>query len=203
MHTFSLCCPLPSTSILSSPMDTPFWQLLEPLLLNLSFMKSGKWIRAATISSQGNACYHICVCIFTSLSLSSACRNMTLTFRPGEARLFFTVAISNDTIPEIDERFMVGLSMPSGGARLGDQTSVAMTILTNDNAHGLIGFNNDSRSRIMSELDSDLLVVLNVDRDGGAFGLVRVNWQLSGAHMTGEITPTSGQVGKPHLIQDR
>lgn len=126
--------------------------------------------------------------------MSFHCRNLTLTFRPGEASLFFTVAINNDNVPEVDEDFSIGLSMPSGGARLGEQASITMTILTNDDAHGLIGFNSDSVSRVVTEMEGGVIVSLNVDRNEGTFGLVTVQWQLSGDHSAGEISPTSGQV---------
>lgn len=46
----------------------------------------------------------------------------------------------NDAIPEVDEAFQLQLRNVMGGARLGQQSSVAVTILTNDDAHGLIGF---------------------------------------------------------------
>lgn len=121
-------------------------------------------------------------------------RNLTLTFRPGETSLFFTAAINNDNLPEVDEDFRIGLSMPSGGARLGEQTSITMTILTNDNAHGLIGFNDASLSILVAEMDMTFIVSLNVDRTEGTFGLVSVQWQLSGGHTAGEISPASGQV---------
>lgn len=84
--------------------------------------------------------------------------------------------------------------MPSGGARLGDQASVTITILTNDDAHGVIGFNSDSVSRVVAEIDSSFVVSLNVDRNEGTFGLVRVQWVISGAHSEQEISPPSGQV---------
>jgi G-protein coupled receptor 98 len=113
-------------------------------------------------------------------------------FRPGETTLFFTIAIFNDNVPEVNEDFNVRLSMPSGGARLGEQTSITMTILTNDDAHGVIGFNGDSLSSIVMEVDREL--TLNIDRGQGTFGMVLVEWELSGDHSDGEITPTSGQV---------
>lgn len=121
-----------------------------------------------------------------------------MTFRAEESSLFFTVAIYDDDLAEVDEDFAVGLSSPTGGARLGEQSSVAMTILTNDNAHGLIGFSDNSQSIIVPEMESNSMVSLNVERNAGTFGLVIVNWQLSGGHMTGEITPASGQVCNNH-----
>ena len=117
-----------------------------------------------------------------------------MTFRPNESSLFFTVAIFDDEIPETNETFVVSVSRPTGGARVGDQTSAAMTILTNDDAHGLIGFSSTSRSIIISEMDRDVSLPLGVQRSAGVFGDVRVDWELSGTHAAGEIVPASGQV---------
>lgn len=122
------------------------------------------------------------------------CRNMTLIFRPEESSLRFTIAIFDDDLPEIDEQFTVGVTLPSGGARIGQQASASITILTNDNAHGLIGFSNSSQSLIVSEMVASSVISLDVERQAGSFGLVIVDWELSGGHMTGEITPASGQV---------
>ena len=52
----------------------------------------------------------------------------------------FTVALLEDDIPEILEAFRVFLSAPTGGAMLGENSSVVLAILTNDDAHGIIGF---------------------------------------------------------------
>ena len=48
--------------------------------------------------------------------------------------------IIDDTSPELDEGFGIGLSNPTGGAVLGTQSSLTVTILTNDDAYGLVGF---------------------------------------------------------------
>ncbi len=136
--------------------------------------------------------------IFTASCHSNVCpglhRNLTLLFGPGESRLLVAISILDDSIPEIDEDFVVSLSSPVGGARLGPLISSTITILTNDNAHGLIAFSNRSRSIILSESDSNFVVPLEVERRFGTFGLVRVDWTLTGDHTTGEITPSSGQV---------
>ena len=123
---------------------------------------------------------------------------MTLIFAPGESTLTFSVGIVDDNFPEVDEEFTVDLRNPMGGARLGQQTSITMILLTNDDAHGVFGFANESRSVIISEMESDFVVSLDVERNAGTFGLVIVDWQLSGHHMTGEITPASGQVSSPY-----
>lgn len=69
-----------------------------------------------------------------------------------------------------------------------------MTILSNDDAHGVVGFANSSRSIIVSEQDTNVVVSLDVERNRGTFGQVSVTWELSGEHLMGEITPSSGQV---------
>lgn len=48
--------------------------------------------------------------------------------------------ITNDDIPELDESLTVQLVNVSGGALIGDHTQVTVTILTNDDAYGLLGF---------------------------------------------------------------
>lgn len=52
----------------------------------------------------------------------------------------FAVAIMEDDIPEVLELFRVLLSAPTGGAILGENSFIVVGILTNDNAHGIIGF---------------------------------------------------------------
>jgi hypothetical protein len=67
-------------------------------------------------------------------------RDTVLTLRPGESSLRFVVGIFDDVVPEIDENFDLRLASPSGGVTLGPRQSVSVTVLNNDNAHGLIGF---------------------------------------------------------------
>ncbi len=80
--------------------------------------------------------------VYTDFSLADYHRkNYTLTFAVGESSHRFVVDIIDDVIPEVGEGFSVGLEGPVvGGARLGDQQSIDVTILTNDDAHGRIGF---------------------------------------------------------------
>ena len=67
-------------------------------------------------------------------------RRVNLTYAPGESTLSFSTVIVDDVIPEIDESFVVRISDPVGGARIGQLDAVTIVILTNDDAHGLIGF---------------------------------------------------------------
>lgn len=50
------------------------------------------------------------------------------------------VEVINDSTPELDELFSIQLMNPVGGAVLGIQSSLTITVLTNDDAYGLIGF---------------------------------------------------------------
>lgn len=50
------------------------------------------------------------------------------------------VEVINDSTPELDEQFSIQLVDPVGGAVLGVQSSLTITVLTNDDAYGLIGF---------------------------------------------------------------
>lgn len=43
-------------------------------------------------------------------------------------------------MPEVDETFSIQLANATGGAALAAQADTIVTILTNDAAHGLIGF---------------------------------------------------------------
>ena len=67
-------------------------------------------------------------------------RTITLTFEPGQTLLVTSVVTLTDDIPEDREEFSVTLISPMGGAELGHHVSVGVTILSNDDAHGIIQF---------------------------------------------------------------
>ena len=51
-----------------------------------------------------------------------------------------TLSITDDNIPELNESLILSLTNVSSGAIIGDHTDVSVTILTNDDAYGIIGF---------------------------------------------------------------
>ena len=51
-----------------------------------------------------------------------------------------STVILEDEIPEDTEMFSVELREPRGGAEIGPNRHVTISILSNDNAHGVIGF---------------------------------------------------------------
>ena len=64
-----------------------------------------------------------------------------MTFEPSQAVLRTSVVTLTDDTPEDTESFSVSLVSPLEGAELGPQASVSVEILSNDDAHGIIEFN--------------------------------------------------------------
>lgn len=63
-----------------------------------------------------------------------------LIFEPGDREAVITVNILDDTVPEEEESFRVQLKNPKGGAEIGVNSYVQITILSNDDAYGVVGF---------------------------------------------------------------
>ena len=63
---------------------------------------------------------------------------VTMTFEPGVKSLLTTLVIQQDNEPEDTESFYVRLSNPSPGADIGNDNTLTVNILSNDNAHGII-----------------------------------------------------------------
>ena len=68
-------------------------------------------------------------------------RGGILTFAEGEREREIGVQVLNDMVPEVDETFSISIMSPSGGSLVRTDTQLSCTILTNDNAHGILGFN--------------------------------------------------------------
>ena len=63
-----------------------------------------------------------------------------LTFEPGDREAIIAVNVLDDTVPEEEESFRVQRKNPRGGAELGIHSSVRVTVLSNDEAHGVVAF---------------------------------------------------------------
>lgn len=63
-----------------------------------------------------------------------------LIFEPGDREVVIAVNILDDTVPEEEESFRVQLKNPKGGAEIGINGYVKITILSNDDAYGVVGF---------------------------------------------------------------
>lgn len=73
--------------------------------------------------------------IYTSYASSGE-----LIFEPGDKEATIVVNILDDIVPEEEESFKVQLKNPKGGAEIGINGSVTITILSNDDAYGVVAF---------------------------------------------------------------
>ncbi|KAM8777301.1 adhesion G-protein coupled receptor V1 [Rhynchonycteris naso] len=115
-----------------------------------------------------------------------------LIFEPGDREAVITVNILDDTIPEEEESFRVQLKNPKGGAEIGINGYVKITILSNDDAYGVVGFAQNSLYKQVEEMEQDSLITLNVERLKGTYGRITVAWEAEGS--ISDIFPTSGVI---------
>ncbi|KAK1892564.1 Adhesion G-protein coupled receptor V1, partial [Dissostichus eleginoides] len=113
-----------------------------------------------------------------------------LFFAPGDSELEIAVNIVDDDIPEEQEYFQVSLKNPKGGAEIGFGGQVTVIVPTNDDAHGVIGFAQNSLSVEVEELEQNNQISLSVERKRGTFGRLTVHWAAS--DNLADIYPTSG-----------
>ncbi|XP_031794624.1 adhesion G-protein coupled receptor V1 [Sarcophilus harrisii] len=105
-----------------------------------------------------------------------------LEFKPGEREIVITLLSRLDGIPELDEHYSVILS--SHGEReskLGMVTVVNITILKNDDPHGIIEFVSDGLILTINESKGEDIfsAVYEIIRKRGNFGNVSVSWVIS------------------------
>ena len=66
--------------------------------------------------------------------------NGIIMFSANETLRNITFTMNNDEVPELTEYFMVELTKPLGGVKLGEQDRVEVIIEANDHPFGLIGY---------------------------------------------------------------
>ncbi|KAI3372466.1 hypothetical protein L3Q82_022949 [Scortum barcoo] len=115
-----------------------------------------------------------------------------LHFAPGDSELEIAVNIIDDDIPEEQEYFRISLKNPKGGAEIGFGGQVTIIVPTNDDAHGVIGFAQNSLSVEVEELEQNNQISLSVERKRGTFGRLTVHWAANGS--LADIYPSSGVV---------
>nr|XP_040129297.1 LOW QUALITY PROTEIN: adhesion G-protein coupled receptor V1 [Ictidomys tridecemlineatus] len=115
-----------------------------------------------------------------------------LIFEPGDREATIAVNILDDVVPEEEESFKVQLKNPKGGAEIGSNGYVKITILSNDDAYGVVGFAQNSLFKQIEEMEQDSLVTLNVERLKGTYGRITVAWEADGS--IDDIFPTSGVI---------
>ncbi|NXF10740.1 GPR98 protein, partial [Smithornis capensis] len=119
-----------------------------------------------------------------------------LEFKPGEKEIIITLLTRMDGIPELDEAYTVVLSgyseMPG---KLGNATKVNITILKNDDPHGVIEFLPDELSVTIKESKGESIyaAAYRVVRNRGNYGNVSVSWIVDPA-CTNDIYPEKGTI---------
>ncbi|XP_053084899.1 adhesion G-protein coupled receptor V1 isoform X1 [Pangasianodon hypophthalmus] len=126
-----------------------------------------------------------------------------LHFVNGERYKFVEVVILDDPFPEGDEKFQLILTNPSPGLELGKNVTATVTILANDDGHGIISFNNSEHFLLreptsvsgLGQSVATLIIVRNPPQ--GIFGTVTVQFSISDANgtlYTEDLTPSEGFV---------
>ncbi|KAK1176563.1 adhesion G-protein coupled receptor V1-like [Acipenser oxyrinchus oxyrinchus] len=136
------------------------------------------------------------------LGLDYNATSTILHFADGERHQFIEVLISDDDIPEGDEKFQLVLANPSFGLELGNNTTATVTILANDDGHGVISFNNSEHFFLKEPTSlglSESVAMLFVVRDPpqGTFGVVTVQYlitSLNGSDASQDLQPSQGFV---------
>ncbi|XP_071587409.1 adhesion G-protein coupled receptor V1 isoform X2 [Heliangelus exortis] len=119
-----------------------------------------------------------------------------LEFKPGEREIRITLLTRMDGVPELDELYSVVLSgyseMPG---KLGNATRVDITILKNDDPHGVIQFLPDELPVTIKESKGENVYSASyrVVRNQGSYGNVSVSWTVDPA-CTNDIYPEQGTI---------
>uniref|UniRef100_A0A673Z153 Adhesion G-protein coupled receptor V1 n=1 Tax=Salmo trutta TaxID=8032 RepID=A0A673Z153_SALTR len=116
-----------------------------------------------------------------------------ITFQDGQGEAFIDIIIMDDTEVESAERFGVTLMRVIGGARLGEGTSVTVTIPPNDSPLGRFGFQEQTVTISEPAFTSDpaAMAMLTVLRSAGGEGAVTLVWRLEDAARD-DLSPLNG-----------
>ncbi|XP_060617754.2 adhesion G-protein coupled receptor V1 isoform X2 [Anolis sagrei] len=126
----------------------------------------------------------------------------TLSFTDGERYKSVDIIIFDDDIPEGDERFQLVLANPSLGLELGENTTATITILANDDGHGVLSFNNSEHFFLREQTALHLMestAVLTIVREPlqGIFGTVTVQYlvrEINSSEASVDLTPSQGYI---------
>ncbi|KAF1420925.1 G-protein coupled receptor 98, partial [Spheniscus magellanicus] len=136
------------------------------------------------------------------LGLDFNVTSRTLFFADGERNKSVVVTIFDDDIPEGDEKFQLILTNPSLGLEFGENTTATITILANDDGHGVLSFNNSDHFFLREQTALHLMesvAVLNIIREPpqGIFGTVTVQYlvsEINSSEASVDLTPSQGYI---------
>ncbi|CAB1319363.1 unnamed protein product, partial [Coregonus sp. 'balchen'] len=116
-----------------------------------------------------------------------------ITFQDGQGQAVIDISIVDDTEVESVERFSVTLMRVIGGARLGVETSLTVTIPPNDSPLGSFGFQEKTFTISEPEFTSDpaAMAMLTVVRSAGGEGAVTLMWRLEDTARD-DLSPLNG-----------
>ncbi|KAJ0067530.1 hypothetical protein NL108_008007, partial [Boleophthalmus pectinirostris] len=118
-----------------------------------------------------------------------------ITFLDGQRKAHIAITILDDDEVETSETFRVTLLHVMGGARLGDFTSIVITIPPNDSRFGRFGFS--ALKAVVSEPefvnDPAAVATLVVLRSSDGLGAVTLRWQLEEVAVE-DLTPLNGTI---------
>uniref|UniRef100_A0A3B4ZW94 Adhesion G-protein coupled receptor V1 n=1 Tax=Stegastes partitus TaxID=144197 RepID=A0A3B4ZW94_9TELE len=91
------------------------------------------------------------------------------------------IAVRDDDLPEADETFTFNLTLQnsSNGVTVGTPNKATITILSNDNAFGIIAFNSTEEIVVDEPRGQDYYVPFTLIREKGTYGTVTVNYEIS------------------------
>uniref|UniRef100_A0A4X2LMQ1 Calx-beta domain-containing protein n=1 Tax=Vombatus ursinus TaxID=29139 RepID=A0A4X2LMQ1_VOMUR len=111
------------------------------------------------------------------------------------------IAVCDDDIPEPDETFIFYLTLqkPSSKIKLGWPRSVTVTILSNDNAFGVISFDMPSLITVNEPRGRNESVPFILIREKGTYGSVTVSFEVEGGPNPPEedLSPVKGNITFP------
>ncbi|XP_043565048.1 adhesion G-protein coupled receptor V1 isoform X2 [Chiloscyllium plagiosum] len=119
-----------------------------------------------------------------------------LEFDPGEREIAITLLAREDNVPELDEQYSAIISSHSfPPSKLGTATQINITVLKNDDPHGVIQFITQEFTKTINESKGDTIYRASfpVIRDRGVFGNVSVFWIVDPA-FTNDVYPVQGVV---------
>ncbi|KAJ8414918.1 hypothetical protein AAFF_G00024410 [Aldrovandia affinis] len=111
------------------------------------------------------------------------------------------IAVHDDDLPEADEtfRFTLRLQSSSNGVTVGTPNTATITILSNDNAFGIISFNSSSLITVNEPRDRNQYVPLSLIREKGTYGTVTVTFEIVGGPNPAneDLRPDKGNITIP------
>ncbi|XP_075895105.1 adhesion G-protein coupled receptor V1 isoform X2 [Nelusetta ayraudi] len=111
------------------------------------------------------------------------------------------IAVKDDNLPEADETFTFNLKLQSSsnGVTLGTPNKATITILSNDNAFGIIAFNSTEEITVDEPKGKSHYVPFTLIRDKGTYGTVTVNFEVSGGPNPAieDLSPQRGSISIP------